>query len=897
MKVARKSKQPQSTIPRMELLLDALKTVLPAHSDLTTKISPFLKIPSSLLGLFTIAERIGKLSGKLQHLAKPLNLDIDDLITWAAAVCSIDENHSLRSDPYLSKAIQKSGYLQPPLHGLYDDHPIWCALWFSHWSSGKEIEEVDGDHDHDVWGGACRIDFDIPELFDWMQANLLVAFICITEKKKLLSSRKRPYEASLLIRNMHQPQFQWFFYRTGHACETPAKLQHRLISYRAERRIPSRHKQMFGALAEMLGYAHGLKINIFRDVTRKKRRGGGVQVKRGGMEKIYSDHAAYWYFLDNDLIFPNNISHSSQYRTNKPSKSIRDKLNRAGIDEGEYQTNGELSVGVHSLYSEGGRDVDELPPLQSLYASARARARAVSMDNQRFKNRLGRIRRGQLRRIFIALSELYQSNSRSKLGRLGSLNGMQVRLKSMLELAALMLVTGSPPDHAHKMTVASGVSELPDKYTLAYSRAHSIWIRPYYGATRNPLASACKAYSEETWPRVIFPDLFGVGGRIAEVFVKGQFPVRPSACSHLWNTHVKPVLLRAGVEQRWCEWESVGNILPSWFMGLEEGDHLRTALLFGLDDPLAATHHYYTALSRDALANYYIAEVMALWGSLELPESVLNGRLLSLPNLDRINVVESLVGDDRVPKIDVVTGLLATIRNEIAHENDGLIDEIVNNHNRISLYTALGLAIVTGFRSVRTPIANLRSIHHDTQTLCLQEKDRSDGVHGRVVVLPNDIYEQVRRYLSHLSRFFDERRLDIPAALCVKATKHRDISRYNQGDFTLDLKSTLFLIEKSEKGDGWVPVEMTGSRMHEMCNDHMPGGWPVANAGRHMLRTFLANEGCPLTVVNAVMGHWYYGEEPWTANSSMDPVIYRRTIVPYLDKLLARVGYRVLGKP
>jgi hypothetical protein len=63
-----------------------------------------------------------------------------------------------------------------------------------------------------------------------------------------------------------------------------------------------------------------------------------------------------------------------------------------------------------------------------------------------------------------------------------------------------------------------------------------------------------------------------------------------------------------------------------------------------------------------------------------------------------------------------------------------------------------------------------------------------------------------------------------------------------------------------------------------------------ANTHRRFLRTELVERGCPPEVVDAFIGHWHLGEEPFGAFSSFNFEEYVAQLQRYLDPLLRDIG-------
>jgi hypothetical protein len=66
------------------------------------------------------------------------------------------------------------------------------------------------------------------------------------------------------------------------------------------------------------------------------------------------------------------------------------------------------------------------------------------------------------------------------------------------------------------------------------------------------------------------------------------------------------------------------------------------------------------------------------------------------------------------------------------------------------------------------------------------------------------------------------------------------------------------------------------------------------NSSRHYLRSCLLERQCPLEVINAFMGHFERGEEPWGVFSGFSPLAYRDALMDKLVPLLNEDGWEAL---
>lgn len=883
-------------------LLEALRrNHSPDPESLIERVRPLIQIPNSLVGLRPIAQNLGDLLPHVQELL-PRNEGssaIRDMREWHEAIGAIPDEDPLWSvATHLEHGIVSEGTVRAPLNGHVTSNPIWCALWFVH---------------HEEAG-------DETETYRWTQAHLLAAHILLHLRGVRPRRQDHLSNASRAVRRSHQAEARWLMLKVRHVRENPQAFAETLLEIKEEapprkrgQRTDEPHTRLArdcGYLAEIMAVAHDLPFRAISERTRTGGSGGRGTGSKRPWDVMGPDHHGFWYH--SDPRFLQSSWGTDEYRTNRhvPSEDHQNELLASGLAPEEYEVDEGAEITFEAILGhEPGKDrasldLKDLPPLGSVYARARSIGRRIAMESQRFRVELRRIRLTQLHRILQTLEAVFSEASvDGPHDEPASRREERNKRRETVLLAAIALVTGSPPDTVRRTQCVDGISQLPAEFKLAYNPGYRMWMRPYNPPPRHPLAQEERKQAIEHWPRVVFEDILGVGQHLNRMPYDRKtqhFTHNESTYEKLWDSHIVPRLEQAGVERRWCQFKNLATIMPSWFAWAEEGQHLAPALLFGTDDPLARTHHFYTAWERGELARIYHEHLeTALAGSGLDEERDHSYERLWNYRAPRTAIPESWTGNDRLPRAESISDLIAELSGRLhsqspPHRRDAA--GWLNAHNLMTAYTALGLTLAVGGRAIRTPVPDLSARHHATGTIALQEKDRSDGSHARLVVLPPEVIQQIEAYMEHLVVLFTTFP-GLPTSLTCPATKHRDRSAYQSDQYELALRSTCFFLDAGDPEDPttWVPVELTGRRLREECNRVLPAAWPLDNAGRHLLRSYLTAQGCPATIINTHLGHWSYGEEPWGAPSAFDPVRYRKAIRPYLDRLMQDIGYRVVA--
>lgn len=864
-----------------------------------------LQTPDPPAGAFHIAGNIVRLRDKLEYLASMADTTFRHVFRWAETLDALADDHQLRARSDQMARENADGSLLAPLRRLYTSHPVWCVIWHQH---------AYADRSHET---------SLAETYEWLQAQFLFAASLIAQEGDVQPVKTAIYQTSLLLRDLHLADYGGYLGMFTGVRDDPRQLADKLSALFREnklrqeqwsnresisqRNLIEARRGALSAFCRLLVFAHDLEGQVdlprlpFRESKAKpsgKRKGRTVDPNR-----IPPDHSHYGFLKSFGTLQASWRGHGGTLHHHRVQKSISRSLGEQGQDPKEYESEPSLEVGADSLLGDDFEDFDPSrvgrPELGMVFALAAAKGRHIAVDNQRQLVDRRRVRIHEIQLVVEVLNRLWKEY-RSLRPVSGKARDERDRGVALLQMAGVGFVTGTPPDDADRLQLVDDLQSMPSGVDLACSRQDGVWVRPYRLPIRNPVLPG----EVTDPPRVVLPDVWGVSDTLSGApqergdggprWAWPKYELR----SHRrrWGEVVRPELEKAGLSSRWSDLASLIEMLPSWFAALEEGDHLTVAALFDRADAMAETHRYYTSYPRNALARVYRREMEALGRALGLPSREDDPHALLAMRDQHSEVEDVRIGSDRAPSVSVVSDLLSRLREPVKSKADRDLASVAAEHNRITAYTAIGLALATGFRAVRSPVTDLTKVHRPTSTILLREKDQWDGRHARLVVLPNVIVQQVDEYLRHLRRLYVQLPISSPMECEVKATKNRDRSRYGSASFDLDLRKTLFFLERHETGE-WVPAELTGNRLKVECDRLVRGAWPVGNAGRHFLRTSLtevaskASGSLPTTAINAVLGHWRYGEEPWTPQSAFDPARYRELILPAIEVLLSRVGY------
>lgn len=859
----------QAAQDHRQLFLDAVK----ADSKfvaLDDRVTRCLSVPRSYAGLWSNLDRIRSLLPHLEAIIPTWDFPAT-LRAWVDRVAQIEVGHEFCQVPILQMPTMRSSreggvsYPSQVFKGIQRTHAIWVTIWYQYRGGGAGDDQAI-----------------LSQSYDFMVAQLLAAYAQIADRGDLPSAELRPYQASTLIFRLHTVEDRDAFDQWQ---KSPRDIKSQFDFFKTKHAEHGDLAQGFGATAELINEGFMLRQpSVFRPRSVSNL---GRKPVRAGLDHLSDEGGDIWVWQadpeDGDPVGFSPIP--IELRT--PGKVLQKQMAVDGLNPLEYSDDAVVWIAAEDLKDPPHKEAErKLAPLSSLYAAARGRQRAEIMSAQLFRTRLARTRPIDMCRLVRAFNDCYKNGA-------GPGNGgySLEMIRETLRFYAVMVVTGARPEAVRELLCINRAEDIKkNSWALAYSTKWKVWLHPYLPPERKPLAFKYRQAAVSTWPRIVRSDIWSVGRALGEPQKGVWFHHDVADYEAVYKTAIAPVLHRAGLAEAFHALKRLPDLMYSWFMGNDEGDQLRVSVLFDRDAASCETQHFYTAFDRSALDQHFSRAMEKFWDLMLRNEPRLSGDLFSLGN--RTEIPQTFCGDDYTPRLDSITALVTEMKLRLAMKlYPPWSDE---QHNLLTAYLALGLAVVTGFRSARTPIPDLSLIDPETGFLPLQEKDRKDSAHSRLTWIPPLLRRQVEHYLEHLRGMAFNYLAKGSTSITVPATSHRDRSRYNSDSYPLSLLRTLYFVKRDKSGR-IRPQELTGQQLMTVLNGMVPNQWPIPNAGRHFLRTYLVEAGCPTVVTNSLFGHWHIGEASWGGDSALDPYRYRHTLAPYLETLLAQLGYIEIG--
>jgi hypothetical protein len=302
----------------------------------------------------------------------------------------------------------------------------------------------------------------------------------------------------------------------------------------------------------------------------------------------------------------------------------------------------------------------------------------------------------------------------------------------------------------------------------------------------------------------------------------------------------------------------IGKLLMQHIVERSGGDLASAALITGTDHYLASVRRFYATPAIPQLETMYCDAVSSL--AQKLAEA---GHKLTLTAPNAAPGNGFAVGSRLCPTRPAVQKAIRWLRSKgrkslpTASDKGAFETEFISRHNWYTLYCVWSFGLAVGMRGIRTPYLHLSAIDPESGFATISDKDSGSGYHLRLIWVPPKVRQQMQLYEAYLTGL---KKRGLPPATRTMPCYFLDAS--------------------------WTPRVVRPATIQFLHQKFFP--FP-SNVGRRFIRTELLEQGFPPEIMDAWMGHWFQGEEPWGMCSSLSFAEYRRelerTLVPFLDRL------------
>jgi hypothetical protein len=370
------------------------------------------------------------------------------------------------------------------------------------------------------------------------------------------------------------------------------------------------------------------------------------------------------------------------------------------------------------------------------------------------------------------------------------------------------------------------------------------------------------AICREKHNHIELPDPFGIGQYITNAFTASELSSRLIFDQNT-KTYRKEIneFLSSIMESHRINEHKISRYLFYKITSEGYGDVADAILITGRYHPLGQTLLHYTSPDKSYLRRIYSDAINDVFRKINKESYV--GALQTRKDTSKNSI--GTVGSHLCPTIYSVQQLVKNTKKKIEKSPDKN-SELIIFHNTFTLYTILMIGYSTGYRAVVDPFPEESEIDPASGMAVISDKDGEDYYNSRIVWVPETVQTQIKYYRQHREKI-----------LSLIVSRYPE---YALGTTNISVPRLFFLNDKF-KIESVRPITMS-----PLLEEDFP--LPI-NVNRRFLRTELRLRGCPSEVVDAFMGHWSRGQEPWGKYSSISMIeiieVLSKYIIPILEEL------------
>lgn len=295
------------------------------------------------------------------------------------------------------------------------------------------------------------------------------------------------------------------------------------------------------------------------------------------------------------------------------------------------------------------------------------------------------------------------------------------------------------------------------------------------------------------------------------------------------------------------------------------GDIVAAALITGTDHYLASVRRHYCTPRIDHLQVIYRRAATSMATELSKHSPSLGTEIFPQVTPNSLSIGSPICPTDHsLAKAFSEIGL--AIRRLKNAPWDRADKNFQDRHNLYTFYTVLCFSIAAAMRGVRTPYLHTTQVDDETGCAVITDKDSGSGYKSRLVWLPEPVRKQMSLYENYLAAISERLRLR-------ESTK----------------EMPCYFLDDSGEMEEVRPTSLA-PRLKQYL--YLP-----ANAARHWTCTHLREKEDSVSreSIDALLGHWWRGEEPWGTFSSFSYREFRQEIERPIEKIYEELRFRPLS--
>jgi hypothetical protein len=305
--------------------------------------------------------------------------------------------------------------------------------------------------------------------------------------------------------------------------------------------------------------------------------------------------------------------------------------------------------------------------------------------------------------------------------------------------------------------------------------------------------------------------------------------------------------------------DGCGNQSYAWLICGEGDPHLHTPLVYQTTEAKVLIDAYHSGLEK-------------VFSAIK-PDQSLPFRDTPWVHADRH------YGSALKPFPEVWSGIAAELRLAIprAPRPTATTSEHVTHHNAFVTYVLMMSLIGTGIRAVRDPIESSLDIDWDHGLLFVYDKEARAYGNERLLPLAPSLLHQLRAYRDHLQA--------LAGIMDYREDHIADALRAADSGEAQEIPFLHWLDEETH-----TPLSIGPAAIGDRLQDLFP---VPANIGRHHMRSYLIERGCPGEWIDALLGHEAIGMEAYGPYSALSIADLQTVAEQWIEPMLHMHGWVV----
>ncbi len=189
---------------------------------------------------------------------------------------------------------------------------------------------------------------------------------------------------------------------------------------------------------------------------------------------------------------------------------------------------------------------------------------------------------------------------------------------------------------------------------------------------------------------------------------------------------------------------------------------------------------------------------------------------------------------------------------------------------------------------------SLAELDFDTGILAISDKDDQKNFKSRIVWLPELCQKQIVEFNNHRKKVLEQLIILNPLLQTQLQLDYEDIFIWPNSKAAKEqtAKRLPFFFFLQDSGNETIKINVKPTSLHQEIR------WAYDlpdNANRHYLRTKLREYNVSGTFVDAFMGHWSIGQEPFGEYSGLSPQLFSKKVKGALTTISEENRWRVIN--